>query len=220
MNSTKPNKQDNNQELKAQGQALKQRLPSSFRIAISSQSGCGNTTVSTLLADALAVPIINYTFRNLAKERGIAFDDLRRQAEQDDEIDRYVDKHQVELAMETEQSILASRLAVWMLKDADYRVYLRASSAIRGGRVYKREGGLLADRIRETEERDEKDSKRYAYLYAIDNKDTSMCNLVIDTEDQSPEEIVALILREIAAFVAAKPTAKSAAKPAAQKDQA
>ena len=39
-----------------------------LRIAISGASGCGNTTVSTLLADTLGIPCINYTFRSLAKE--------------------------------------------------------------------------------------------------------------------------------------------------------
>lgn len=42
-----------------------------LRIAISGASGCGNTTVSSLLADGLGIPCINYTFRNLAKELGM-----------------------------------------------------------------------------------------------------------------------------------------------------
>ncbi|HLW21669.1 MAG TPA: cytidylate kinase, partial [Sphaerochaetaceae bacterium] len=59
-----------------------------MRIAISGKSGCGNTTVSTLVAQRLDYPLINFTFRNLAKERGIDFWDFCRMAEEDDSIDR------------------------------------------------------------------------------------------------------------------------------------
>ncbi len=181
-------------EVAKKAEALLAKLPEQYHIAISSQSGCGNTTVSTLLAELLHMPIVNYTFRNLAVDRGIPFDEIRRMALVDDEIDRYVDAHQVELALESPRSILASRLAVWMLKDADVRIYLSASAEVRGGRVHNREGGSLEDRIEETEDRDAQDSKRYKYLYNIDNKDTSMCDLVVSAEVRTPIEIVERIL--------------------------
>ncbi len=44
-----------------------------MRIAISGKSGCGNTTVSTLVADRMNYKMINFTFRTLAKEKGIEF---------------------------------------------------------------------------------------------------------------------------------------------------
>ena len=42
-----------------------------LRIAISGKSGCGNTTVSTLLSQKLGIKLINYTFRQLAAEKGL-----------------------------------------------------------------------------------------------------------------------------------------------------
>jgi len=49
------------------------KIPSgkSLRVAISGRSGCGNTTVSTLLSQLLGVKLINFTFRNLAQELGL-----------------------------------------------------------------------------------------------------------------------------------------------------
>ena len=44
-----------------------------MRIAISSRSGCGNTTVTKLLAEKLGYPMINFTFRQMAEERGMDF---------------------------------------------------------------------------------------------------------------------------------------------------
>ena len=54
-----------------------------MRIAISSKSGCGNTTVTTLLAERLGYKMINFTFRQLAAERGVEFWDFCRMAEND-----------------------------------------------------------------------------------------------------------------------------------------
>ncbi|MDR1566822.1 MAG: cytidylate kinase, partial [Treponema sp.] len=42
-----------------------------IRIAVSGKSGCGNTTVSRLVADALDLRFINFTFRSLAREKNM-----------------------------------------------------------------------------------------------------------------------------------------------------
>ncbi len=169
-----------------------------MRIAISSKSGCGNTTVSTLLAKKLGYPIINFTFRQMAEERGVDFWTFCRMAEDDYEIDRELDRRQVEMAIKEKNCILASRLAVWMLKDADLKVYLTASALTRAKRIQMREGGSLEERMRETTGRDEKDSNRYRIVYGIDNsRPGDAADLVIDTDDRNPEEIVNIILEEI-----------------------
>ena len=90
-----------------------------MRIAISSKSGCGNTTVTTLLAEKLGYKMVNFTFRQLAAERGVDFWTFCRMAEADDDIDRELDRRQVEMAMAEENCVLGSRLAIWMLEKAD-----------------------------------------------------------------------------------------------------
>lgn len=168
-----------------------------MRIAISSKSGCGNTTVSSMLAEKLGCKLINFTFRQMAAERGVDFWDFCRMAEGDDNIDRELDRRQVEMAMAEEDCVLGSRLAIWMLKDADLKVYLTASSATRAARIQKREGGSLEERIAQTEARDRNDSARYKRIYGIDNGDTSVANLVIATDDKTPGEIVRIISDEV-----------------------
>ncbi len=167
-----------------------------MRIAISSKSGCGNTTVSTMVAEKLGFKLINFTFRQLSAEKGIEFWQFCKMAEEDDNIDRELDRRQVEMAMAEKDCVLGSRLAIWMLEKADLKVYLEASAATRAGRVHKREGGSLEDRIRETEGRDMHDSARYKRIYGIDNNDTSVADLVIKTDDKTPEEIVSIILEK------------------------
>ena len=169
-----------------------------MRIAISSKSGCGNTTVSTLLSEKLGYPMVNFTFRQMAQERGVDFWTFCRMAEDDYDIDRELDRRQVEMAMEQKDCILASRLAIWMLKEADLKVYLTATAETRAKRVYTRESGSLEERYKETVRRDENDTNRYKTIYGIDNSKPEECaDLIIATDDKTPDEIVSLIIQEV-----------------------
>ncbi len=167
-----------------------------MRIAISGKSGCGNTTVSTLVAQILGYPMINYTFRTMAQERGIDFWEFCKMAESDDSIDRELDAHQVALAMSQENCVLGSRLAIWMLRQADLKVYLHATDEERARRIFKREGGEYEHRLQQTQHRDKHDSARYRRIYGIDNEDTSMADLVILTDGLDPQEIAQKIVEE------------------------
>ena len=168
-----------------------------MRVAISGKSGCGNTTISTMVASQMGYPLINFTFRNLAKERGIEFWDFCRLAEKDDSIDRELDARQVSMAMETTDCVLGSRLAIWVLKEADLKVYLTATTEERARRIQKREGGTLSQRMDETRRRDENDTARYKRIYGIDNTDPSVADMVIETDDLSPEQVANMIIGEI-----------------------
>lgn len=164
-----------------------------LRIAISGKSGCGNTTVSKLLSEKLNVKMINFTFRSLAEETGLSLSEIIEKAKTDDSFDIKVDTRQVEMARE-DSCVLGSRLAIWMLKEADIKVYLYASDETRAKRIQNREGGSLEDIASFTKMRDEQDSLRYKKLYNIDNNDYSFVDLEIDTSLYNPEEIVEKII--------------------------
>ena len=164
------------------------KLNGELRVAISGKSGCGNTTVSGLLSQKLGITLINYTFRQLAQ--------VIEAAKNDDSYDKYVDKHQVELAQK-ESCVLGSRLAIWMLKEADLKVYLYASDETRAMRVYNREGGDLQKIKDFTAMRDSEDTSRYKAFYDIDNNDYSFADLIIDVNTKTPDEIVDIILNKL-----------------------
>jgi len=166
------------------------------RIAISGKSGCGNTTVSHMVAEELGYPMINFTFRTLSEEKGIEFWTFCRMAEESDEFDLEVDRRQVEMALAQPNCVLGSRLAIWMLKEADLKIYLTASSLERARRITQREGGSLEERLEQTRRRDANDSARYKRLYDIDNSDTSFADMVIDTSALEAEEVAQLIIKE------------------------
>ena len=168
-----------------------------MRIAVSGKSGCGNTTVSTLLAQRLGYPMINFTFRQMAKERNMDFWDFCALANRDDNIDKELDRRQVEMAMAEENCVLGSRLAIWMLKEADLKVYLYASDETRAKRIFNREGGDLQAIKDFTAMRDREDTGRYKEFYDIDNNDYQFADLIIDTANYLPDQIVELIIEKL-----------------------
>jgi cytidylate kinase len=166
-----------------------------YKIAISGKSGCGNTTVSRLVAEKLRYRFINFTFRSLAEEHRITLEEVIRRAAIDDFWDREVDTRQVALASESGTGcVLGSRLAIWMLENADLKVYLKADAKTRVERIMKREGGSFAEVEAFTLERDRQDTGRYLHLYGIDNNDYSRADLVIDAARFDAEKIAGLII--------------------------
>ena len=166
------------------------------RVAISGKSGCGNTTVSSMLAEKLGIKLINYTFRQLAAEKGLTLAEVIENAKKDDSYDITVDTRQVDLARQ-ESCILGSRLAIWMLKEANLKVYLLADPEVRAKRILNREGGNLQEIIDFTSMRDNEDSRRYMKLYQIDNSNYEFADLIIDTSVNTPEQIVNIILEKL-----------------------
>ncbi|MDR2659544.1 MAG: cytidylate kinase family protein [Spirochaetaceae bacterium] len=169
------------------------------KIAISGKSGCGNTTVTTLTAERLGLRFINFTFRNLAAEKNMTLEEVLALAETDDYWDRTVDSRQIEEALRYPEHgcVLGSRLAIWLLKDADIKVYLKADTDVRVRRLMRREGGSFEEVAAFTRERDARDHARYARLYNINNDDYSFADLIIDTGRCLPEEIAGKIIEKV-----------------------
>jgi len=168
-----------------------------LKIAVSGKSGCGNTTVSRLLADTLDIRFINFTFRSLAQEKGLSLKEVLALAANDDLWDREVDTRQVKMAREEGGCVLGSRLAIWMLPEADLKVFLTARAETRAKRIQGREGDGLAEIAEFTASRDKQDHERYLRIYNINNDDYSFADLIINTDDIDPAQIVRLIIAEL-----------------------
>jgi len=158
-------------------------------IAISGYSGCGNSTVSRILAERLNLNFVNYTFRSIAVEDGISFEEVCRRAETEDKYDLRVDRTQVVLARKA-PSVLGSRLAIWLLEEADIKVFLKGTLEARARRIQRREGGLMEDLLDAIALRDRRDRERYRKLYGIDNCDYSKADLLVDTNGLDALQVV------------------------------
>jgi CMP/dCMP kinase len=159
-----------------------------LRIAISGKSGCGNSTVSRLVASMLGLRMVNYTFKDLARDKGMSFEEIFVLAETDPQYDLTIDRMQVQLASEG-SCVLGSRLAIWLLRDSAFTVYLGASIQVRAARIAKREGKDLAVALRETMERDARDHDRYARLYGYDVDRYDFAALLVDAEHLDQEGV-------------------------------
>ncbi|GHU64667.1 cytidylate kinase [Spirochaetia bacterium] len=166
------------------------------KIAISGKSGCGNTTVSRLVSEALELRFINFTFRSLAAEKGKDLKEILALAASDDSWDKEVDSRQVEMAREKGGCVLGSRLAIWMLPEADLKVYLTAKPETRAKRIQNREGGDLKKIAEFTAGRDKQDRERYLRIYNIDNDVYTFADIVIDTDELEAREITELIIEK------------------------
>jgi len=171
-----------------------------IKIAISGRSGCGNTTVSKMIAEALDLRFINFTFRSLAQERKLDLKTVLELAAEDDSWDREIDSRQTALAREGGGCVLGSRLAIWMLDEADLKVYLDATALVRAQRIVKREGGSIEDVASFTAERDRQDHGRYLRIYNIDTDNYSFADLIIDTGRLTPQEITDVIIEKAKAI--------------------
>ncbi|MEF8826388.1 MAG: AAA family ATPase, partial [Halapricum sp.] len=111
-------------------------------ITVSGPAGSGKSTLAASLADALDYEHVSGgdIFRDLAEERGMTPLELNKQAEEDEDIDRDLDRRLRDIASERDEVVLESRLAGWMAGDyADLKIWLSAPLEIRAERISQRE---------------------------------------------------------------------------------
>jgi CMP/dCMP kinase len=166
-----------------------------IRIAISGKSGCGNSTVSRIVASRLDLRVVNYTFKDLARDRGMSFDEVCREAERGPEYDYAIDRRQVALAREG-RCVLGSRLAIWLLRGSALTVYLQAGLEARAGRISNREGIPYAEALADTADRDRRDHDRYLRLYGYDVDSWDFADLVVDAEAFDQDAVADLIVQK------------------------
>lgn len=166
-----------------------------MRIAISGHSGCGNTTATSNVGKSLGLKIMNYTFRDLAKDLGLAFEDVQRESPNTPMFDYLTDLQLIRAALGP-QIVLGTRLASWLM-EADLRIWLHASLEARASRINKREtekASTYEAVLYKTLKRDESNRKRYLQLYGVDINDHADFDVTINTEKLTAEQVSGLIV--------------------------
>jgi len=167
-----------------------------MRIAISGHSGCGNTTATRNVGKALNIPVVNYTFRDLAKDLNINFDILHKEAENNLIFDYLTDLNLICHSVACENLVVGTRLAAWLM-DADLHIWLHAPLETRASRIHLRESEKNSTHesvLYKTLKRDEQNKKRYLKLYGIDISDHSEFDITINTEKLTSEQVSGLIV--------------------------
>ena len=170
-------------------------------ITISGAPGTGTTTVSQLLHKKLGISYVyaGELFREEAKRHGMSLEEFGRYCEQHPEVDRRSDEYQRDL-LKKGNIILEGRMSGWIAylnNIPALKVLLTADRNTRAERIVKREGGTIAEKLREMEKREMSEAKRYKNYYNVDINDTSIYDIVIDTVDKTPDEIVSIIVNHV-----------------------
>lgn len=173
-----------------------------MRITISGPPGSGKTTACSNLSEALGLKAVVFgkIFRELAAEKNISLNELGALAEKDPSIDKSIDERILAIARQNEDIILESRLSAYMLERNDipaFKIYLGASPEVRMARIGIREGDTLEKAMEDTVKRQASEAKRYMMYYDIDINDMSVYDLIVNTDDLTPEEVLGTILKAI-----------------------
>ena len=170
-------------------------------ITISGIPGSGKSTVAELLKDKLGLMYVysGMIFREMAKKYNMSLEEFGKYCEKNSKIDKELDDRQLEILREGDV-ILEGRLSGWLAhrnKIPAFKVSLVADLDTRAQRIVKREEGSVEQRKKEILERERSEFLRYKKYYKIDIKDSSIYDLVIDTGDKTPEEIVDIIIEKL-----------------------
>lgn len=164
----------------------------------------GKWTVWKLLAEKLGYEIISIwdMKRKLAAEMGIniiEFNKMWDDPEKSAEFDLKYEEYQKSLKL-TDKIILDSRLWFYAQPNA-FKILLDVDEEEAGKRIFNanRETDKNSTKkaaIAEVKDRNSSDAERYKKLYDVDLWDYNNYNLVIDTTNRTPEEILYIILNE------------------------
>ncbi|MEF8879844.1 MAG: AAA family ATPase [Candidatus Thermoplasmatota archaeon] len=170
-------------------------------ITISGTPGSGKSTVARKLRNKLDLEYVysGMIFRDMAKKHDMTLSEFGDYCEKNPEIDKELDKKQLNI-LKKDNIIVEGRLAGWLTYQNEisaFKIMLDADIDTRAKRIVKREGGNVKQRKKEMINREKSEAKRYKNYYSIDITDKSIYDLVIDTSDKPPDEIVEIILQNL-----------------------
>jgi cytidylate kinase len=179
-------------------------LKKTLLITISGPAGSGKSHCAMILAEAFDLPChsAGSIFRRLAKERGVTLEGLTKLAEEDEGIDREIDRRTEELA-KAGGVILEGRLVAYFSPPSGNRLsfYLTAPMEERVKRIADREGISIKDARLKTLAREKGERRRYKKIYHFDIGDLSRYDFVINTEIWGKEPIVELLSSIVELFL-------------------
>ncbi len=172
-------------------------------ITISGNIGAGKSTIASMLANRLGLK--HYStgdyMRQIAKKRGITLMELSKQAEQDDSIDKELDRWQEQLGQEEDDFVIDARLGYYFIPNS-LKIFLKVKEEEGARRVFREKRSdnkhlSFEEVLANVRRREESQRRRYKEYYGIDFPELDKFDLVIDTTGKTPEKVADLICERI-----------------------
>ncbi|MBI4144817.1 nucleoside monophosphate kinase [Candidatus Woesearchaeota archaeon] len=173
-------------------------------ITVTGSAGSGKSTVAKLLAQKLKYRHFSAgdLRRQIASERGMTIEEFNKLGETNPDTDRLADERLAELGKQ-DGIVVDGRLG-WRFIPRSFKVFLRIDEKVAAERILKdhlagkrrseRKLKTVNDVLDEIAERTRSDVARYKKWYHLDYRDPKHYDLVIDTTNLTPEQIVDRIL--------------------------
>jgi cytidylate kinase len=185
-----------------------------MHITITGKLGSGKSTVAKKLVEQYGFEIFSTgaILRAAAAERGMDVLELNKELsaklDSDRSMDDLIDNTTIRVAAERKDDklIFDSRMA-WHFVPDSFKVFVTVAPCVAAERVMKdpRPGEPAEDvneLCAELVERSKVEQARFQALYGVDYYDYNNYNLVVDSSNRTPDEIVAIIWEGFNAYMA------------------
>lgn len=173
-------------------------------ITISGRPGAGKSVVARRVAQVLGMRHLSAGdfMRQMAEERGVSILALSRTAENQDSIDREIDARTVRLGVEDNNFVLDARLGWHFIPHSikvflDVRPEVAATRIFGAGRGEEPENVDLEATMSAMATRAASEEERYRTYYGVDYLEPGNYDLIVDTSDLDPDEVVERVLSHI-----------------------
>lgn len=173
-----------------------------MKITIGGLPGSGTSTIARQLAHKLKLQHIDAgdIWDEMAAARNTDVTGLNLLGESDPSIDKELDERMLGYAKTKNNVILEGRLIGWLSHQNNldnFKIWLDCPLDTRIQRVKRREQDNVAEIKADTMKRENSEVKRYKKYYDIDIADHSIYDLVVDSSDKTPSEIVEFVLQKL-----------------------
>ena len=180
-----------------------------MHISITGRLGSGKSTVAKLLATSEGFEIYSTGTiqRKIAADMGLTTLQMNQLMNSDHKYDHMLDDTVTKISVEraNETLLFDSRMA-WHFARNSFKVYLFVATDVAARRVMRDCRGSVEcyasveDAIEQLNARMLAENVRYRELYGVDHLDLNNFDLVVNTENISPEETCKIIMSEFAKY--------------------
>ena len=148
-------------------------------ITITGLPGSGKTTIAKELAKHLHMKCyaLGDLFRKIAKHKRASVLDLTKRGE----LMKYMDDLTIKIAKEHKNAIIDSRMGAYLIKNADFKIYLHAPLKTRISRMAKRDKKSYNVILKETLSRERQELNHYKARYGTTYQNKKLYNIILNT---------------------------------------